>query len=410
MSSRELLEVGVRQCAILVGGFGTRLGALTQGLPKPMVEVGGKPFLAWLLDNLARHQVKEVVLLSGYKAGAFSSMETYASNLGMGLRHSVEPEPAGTGGALLYGADLLDDHFLLLNGDSILDLNYLDLSLPLKTGNLGRLALRPMPDAGRYGLVTLNGDRVEAFQEKQATDTPGLVNGGVYYLSRKILDVLPARSCSLESDVFPKLAAEGKLEGKIYQRPFIDIGIPASLAEAQTFVPAMERRSAVFFDRDGVLNIDIGYAHRQDQLQWVDGAREAVKQVNDLGYLAFVVTNQAGVARGYYTEEDIHIFHRHLQSQLMEIGGHIDDFRHCPHHPTAGFPPLLQACNCRKPGPGMLNSLLGSWSVDKATSFLVGDKPSDLGAAEAAEVPGYLFEGQDLAAFIQGILEQRKAD
>ena len=328
-----------------------------------MVEVGGKPFLAWLLDNLARHKVEEVVLLSGYRADAFANMESYASNLGVVLRHSVEPEPAGTGGALRYAATLLDDHFLLLNGDSILDLNYLDLSLPLKDSSLGRLALRPMPDAGRYGLVTLNDDRVDAFQEKQATVVPGLVNGGVYYLSRKILDALPARPCSLESEVFPQLAAAGKLEGKIYHRPFIDIGIPASLAESQTFVPAMARRGAVFFDRDGVLNADIGYAHRPDQLQWVGGAREAVKLVNDLGYLAFVVTNQAGVARGYYAEEDVHLFNCHLQSQLMEIGAHIDDWRHCPHHPSEGLAPFVQACACRKPAPGMLNNLMESWPI-----------------------------------------------
>jgi len=369
------------------------LGAITQQVPKPLVDVGGKPFLAWVVDEIARHGFEEIVLLSGYRAEQFEAMADYIRGLGLRVVHSVEPAPAGTAGALTYARDHLDESFVLMNGDGLFDVNLRDLARPLAPEAMARLALRVMPNADRYGTVTLDGDRITAFLEKQATGRPALINGGIYAMRRAVLDRIGTLPCSLEQDIFPGLVAEGRMQGAVFDRPFIDIGIPEALAESQTFVPGVARRGAVFFDRDGVLNEDVGYAHRPDQLRWMPSAREAVKRANDAGLFTFVVTNQAGVARGLYDEAAIVQFHQAMQADLWAIGAHMDGFEHCPHHPDFGRDGSAPVdCRRRKPGPGMILDLMDRWTIDPARSLLIGDRETDLAAAAAAGIAGHLYQ------------------
>jgi D-glycero-D-manno-heptose 1,7-bisphosphate phosphatase len=160
--------------------------------------------------------------------------------------------------------------------------------------------------------------------------------------------------------------------------------------------PVPIRHGAVFFDRDGVLNEDRGYVYRPEDLHWLPGARECVRAVNDSGRLAFVVTNQSGVARGYYDENAVIAFHAEMQRQLLAVGAHIDAFAFCPHHPDGTVPPYARRCDCRKPMPGMILTLLDRWPVRRQDSILIGDRPSDLLAAEAAGISARLYGGGDL--------------
>ncbi|WP_225119192.1 HAD family hydrolase [Bradyrhizobium sp. BRP22] len=166
-------------------------------------------------------------------------------------------------------------------------------------------------------------------------------------------------------------------------------------------------RPAVFFDRDGVLNVDKNYVHRVEDFEWIAGAREAIRLCNDLGYLTFVVTNQAGVARGYYGIEAVHRLHKWMNSELAKIGAHIDDFQYCPYHEDGVVEQWRRASDRRKPAPGMILDCLRDWPVRKEASILIGDKPHDLEAAAAAGIQGYLFEGGDLADFIRPLLQTK---
>ncbi len=151
------------------------------------------------------------------------------------------------------------------------------------------------------------------------------------------------------------------------------------------------QRPAAFLDRDGVLNVDHGYAYRPDQLEWVAGAPEAVRLLNKAGFLVFVVTNQSGVARGYYTEADITQLHAHMQDVLNVQSGHIDAFYYCPHHPEGTVKKFAVLCDCRKPGTGMLKQAAREWPIDLGRSFLIGDRDNDMAAAAAFNIRGIKF-------------------
>jgi len=167
---------------------------------------------------------------------------------------------------------------------------------------------------------------------------------------------------------------------------------------------------AAFFDRDGVLNENHGYVYDATQFDLVDGATDAVRLCNEAGYRVFVVTNQAGVARGYYGEEAIAPLHRHMVTTFAEFGARIDDIRYCPHHPDGVVPDYARACSWRKPGAGMIHDLAATWGVDLSRSFLIGDSPTDVEAAAAAGVRGYRFAGGDLSVLVRRALADADAD
>lgn len=386
------------QAVILVGGLGTRLGALTRDVPKPLLDVGGRPFLDYMIENCIRFGFRDILLLAGYRGEQVAAyVEKARARLpaGVTLDVLIEPAPRGTAGALRFAADRLAPRFLLLNGDSFLDANWLDLMLALTPPEpVVVMTLRRVEDTARYGVVMLDGEQVTGFAER-GDGRPGLINGGVCLFDRRILAALPEQG-SLEREVLPGLCARGLVRGRVHEGFFLDIGVPEALARAQTELPRVRRRPAVFFDRDGTVNADAGYTHRPDDLVFLPGAVAAIKRVNDMGRFAFLVTNQAGVARGHFTEADVHAFHAHMQRHLRAAGAHFDDIRYCPDHPEGTVAPYDRGSDWRKPAPGMLLDLMRVWPVVREASLMVGDKDTDVQSAAAAGVPGILYVGSDL--------------
>lgn len=394
----------VKQAAILIGGQGTRLGDAVRSTPKPLLDVCGRPFVEHVMINLRRFGFDDFILLAGYKAGIvtekYGAGSPFARELQASIRVIVEPSPLGTGGALKHAREYLEDKFLLLNGDSIFDFNYLDLCIceyPEEPDDwLCRVALLPVESATRYGFVELRGARVRAFREKPSAPQSGLINSGVYWLKSALLDVITSTPCSLEQDVFPRLAAQGRMTGRVYRGYFIDIGIPDDLQHAREHLTDNLQKPAAFLDRDGTLNHDDGYTHKPEEFRWIDGAKSAIKKLNDAGYLVFVVTNQAGIARGYYDATTVESLHQWMQRELAREGAHIDDFRYCPHHPEGTVPELAIACDCRKPGSGMLTSLIKQWNPDLRRSFMLGDTEKDAQAGAAIGILSKKIESSQL--------------
>lgn len=391
------MTLPIRQAVILCGGLGTRLGGLTRDTPKPLLPVDGKPFLQFLIQEITRYGIDRFLLLAAYKSGQFEAFAAHASQaLGrpVTIEVAVERDQAGTGGALFQAREKLDEAFYLFNGDTLLDVPLDALAQQLSDPrNIGCLALRHVPDASRYGVVDVEAGRIVRFGRSPTPGEAAWINGGVAVFRRSFVDRLKPQG-AFESEVLPDLAREGALAAVEVQGFFIDIGVPADFERGQLVIPEYRRRPAVFFDRDGVINRDHGHVGQLDRFEWMPGAREAVAMVNAKGFYAFMVTNQAGIAKGLYSEKDYHRLTQHMRAGLSQTSARFDDERYCPFHPDGVEPAYKQASDWRKPAPGMLLDLMKFWPIDKARSVMIGDCDSDMQAATAAGIRGHLFTGE----------------
>jgi D,D-heptose 1,7-bisphosphate phosphatase len=391
----------INQCVILLGGHGTRLGELTRAMPKPLLEVAARPFVDILVGEALRRGFTSILLLAGH---ASEVVETYAAARrvslpeGAELHVVVESEPLGTGGAVRNALNWLDDRFLLMNGDTWFDFNWLDLASAADEGAV--ITGRVVPVADRYEHLAIDSQgRVTAIMSRGEHVGEAVINGGMYIFDKADIAAYEGKF-SIEADLLPRLVYEGRLSARVHSGYFIDIGVPDSLVEARGTIADQLRRPALFLDRDGVLNHDDHYVSSSDRVRWIDGAAEAVRSANDAGVYVFVLTNQAGVAKGHYIEDDVLALHRWMASQLRRHGAHVDDWRYCPYHIDAVVPAYRQDHTWRKPEPGMLLDLIAHWPVDVARSLMIGDQPSDMAAAAAVGVAAHRFTGGKLTAAV----------
>ena len=156
------------------------------------------------------------------------------------------------------------------------------------------------------------------------------------------------------------------------------------------------KHAVAIFDRDDTLLIDKHYMFDPNDIEWIEGAVEALKMLRLRGYEICIATNQSGIARGYFSEQQMHEFHDAMQRQLNSAGVKIEGFFHCPHHPDGSVSEFAVSCGCRKPLPGLIEQIDQALPVDRSLSFLIGDKPRDIQSAQAFGIPGYLFEGGSL--------------
>ena len=289
----------IRQAVILAGGKGTRLGPITRAVPKPMLPIaGGRPFLDYLLEMIERHGYRDILLLAGYLG---ETLEAAYGGRRIGkavVRVMQEEVPLGTAGALTIARAALDPRFLLMNGDAFFDINLRALEqASLRSGATATLALRSVPDAARYGRVIEEDGKVLAFLEKDVSRPgPGVINGGVYVLKREILDLVRDLPCSLEQHVFPALIERGEIAGREFSGYFLDIGLPETLEQGHLELPGVRMRPAAFLDRSALLAVADHPPLAPRGLQWMAGAGEAVRALNDRGHYVFVVGDSSARA------------------------------------------------------------------------------------------------------------------
>ncbi len=372
------------QALILAGGFGTRLSHIVKDLPKPMAPIQNKPFLEILISYLKKQGINDIILLTGYKSESIEAYFQEGKKSGLSVRYSIEKEPLGTGGAVKKAALTMvqDEDFLLINGDTYFDVDckYL-MDFHKRNAALLTIALKYKEDVKRYGSVRLEDGRIMEFIEKSDCLEDGLINGGVSVLSKKALQYFKKDGfLSIEKEVMPLLLDEGKVYGVPFGGKFIDIGVPRDYYRAGKEIPGWLKKpkiKAAFLDRDGVLNVDEGYTHKAEDLRLVDGVIPFLKDLRKMGFKFIIITNQAGIGKGLFKNEDYDHFQETLLKKLSREGIEIIDSFYSPYHPEAVLEEYKKESLLRKPGPGMVLLAADKHHIDLNRSIMIGDRDSD---------------------------------
>jgi dTDP-glucose pyrophosphorylase/histidinol phosphatase-like enzyme len=395
----------IRQAVILAGGKGTRLGAITQTIPKPMLPIAGdRPFLDYLLETIERHGYHDIILLGGYLGEV---LETAYDGRRLGnavIRVLREPAPLGTAGALTIARESLDPRFLMMNGDAFFDINLRALEqASQQDGAMATLALRSVADAARYGHVIEEHGSVVAFLEKDLSRPgPGIINGGIYVLKREILDLVRDLPCSLEQDIFPALVERGQIRGREFDGYFLDIGLPETLERGHLELPSVRARPAAFLDRNALIH---SADENLEAFQWVRGAVEAIRELNDRGYYVFV-SHRARRARRTVVAGDAFGLNAAMQQRLAAAGAHVDRFYGAPDYLADIAPAHAIAAAKRKPVFSPIFNAMNEWPIVRERSFFLGVVGDDIEAARSAEVSAHAIPEGDLAPLVHSLLRQ----
>lgn len=371
---------------ILAGGLGTRLSHIVQNVPKPMAPIGGIPFLEWQVKWLARMGFRDIVIMVGHKKETVTGHFGNGERLGVRIRYSAEEELLGTGGAVIQSLKRHpSEYFIVLNGDTFFDIDlgylyeYHRHELP---AGAFTVALKYRDDVKRYGAVRIDENyKILSLVEKSPALEDGFINGGIYIGSSADLAGMDTRKISLETEIFPEWIRSGKMYGVPFGDRFIDIGVPEDYYRADRDLPGWfetVKTKALFLDRDGVLIEDSGYVSPSDQLVFIRQAEELVRTANKKGWKVIVITNQAGVAKGKLTEEDVQTVNQAIEDHYAVSGLRIDRFYYCPFHANGTVEKYRKESLSRKPAPGMILRAADEFTVDLTGSLMVGDKDSDV--------------------------------
>lgn len=383
-----------REAIVLAGGFGTRLAHVVPDVCKPMAPVAGRPFLRFIMDQLAAAGFDRAVVADGYHREQIEGFFGPAYR-GMAIGYSPEEAPLLTGGAVKRALSRCEsDWVFVLNGDTWLDVDFAAMeaaACDAPEGVSSVIAVKRMRGFERYGTVDVDSDgTLTAFHEKRPCEE-GLINAGVYLLRRDALNSMPEKF-SLESDYFEHVVGDGALHAVECAGGFIDIGVPEDYELAQTMLaPLAKHWKLALFDRDGTINVDTGHLHEPEKLELIPPTVDIMRGYSDdPDFKVVVVTNQAGIAKGLYTEADMRRLHRHMDTELNKLGVHVDAWYFCPHHPDYTGP-----CECRKPAPGMLLAAMRDFDAESVDCVMYGDMPSDEAAARAVHI-AFNYAGSSL--------------
>ena len=402
----------MKQAVILAGGKGTRLASVLNGLPKPLVDVCGKPLLLHQLELLCAHGFTDALVMVNHRADAIREW-LVGVDLPISVRLIDDGEPRGTAGAVLAALGELEPEFLVMYGDTMLAVDLTrfwawHLAVP---GADVSLFLHPNDHPHDSDLVEIDeSGRIVAFHaypHPAEAWLPNLVNAALYVVRRESLRawVDSAGPLDFGKDLFPRMLAAGAtLRGYASPEYIKDAGTPERLQRVRNALTsgAIRRASlnepqrAVFLDRDGTLNVEHGLIRRAEDLEVFPFAGSAIRRLNEAEWRTVLVSNQPIIARGEVTEAQLRRIHARLETEIGREHAYLDRIYICPHHPDGGFPgeraELKIRCNCRKPEPGLIFDAQRDLNIDLATSWYIGDSTADLGAAETAGVSSILVE------------------
>ena len=399
---------------IMAGGKGTRISSVASDIPKPMINIEGKPVLEREIECLRGQGFDDLIITVSHLGSNIMDYFGDGSKWGVTIRYFNEETPLGNAGALYKLREELKEDFLLLNADAVFDVDFNRfVNYHKKKGGLVTLFTHPNSHPYDSGVIIAD-DRgmVEAWLTKEDVRPQwykNRVNAGLHVINPAVLDmvnvdpdlvgsVVDGKTIKVDLDrqILKPLCGTKKMF--CYDSPEYvkDMGTPERyLAVCRDYASGVvqgknfeRKQKAVFLDRDGTINKYVGFLRDINEFELIPGVAEAIRKINASGYLAIVVTNQPVIARGEVSVSELGLIHNKMETLLGAEGAYLDGIYYCPHHPHKGYegeiPELKIECECRKPRPGMLMKAAQDFNIDLSSSWMIGDGENDVLAGKAA--------------------------
>ena len=397
----------IKQAVIFAGGIGERLKPFTIDNPKPMYPINGKPFMEYLINQIKSFGIKDIIILLGYLHEKVEEYFGDGKKFGVNIRYVVTEVSCDTEFRLKAAKDLLDDDFLMMYCDNICPINFerlcdnyfkhgalIELTVYDNNDNWTKsniiidsidekliLYYADMDMRSKFSEPDLLSGKVTIYDKKRTTPNLKYVDIGYAIVSKKVLTYMSEENENFEAVVYPKILKENKLYATVSRHRYYSIGSFERIKYTEKY---LSNQKYIFLDRDGTTNIKpkkSEYICKPEDFIWIDGAKEAIKKLNDEGYFIILISNQAGIARGVMTEENFQKVQKKMESDLKVIDAHIDAVYFCPH----GWD---ENCDCRKPKPGMLYKAQKDYSIDLTKCVMIGDDDRDIETASNADMRG----------------------
>ena len=395
---------------IMAGGKGTRISSVASDIPKPMIKINNKPILEHEIECLRKQGFKDIIITVSHLGHIIMDYFGDGSNIspvtnepfGVNIEYYFEETPLGNAGALFKIKDKLTDDFLLLNADAMFDIDFNRLiTYHKEKGGLVTLFTHPNSHPYDSGLIVADDNQVVLEWMAKEDERPlyyrNRVNAGLHVISPEVLNIdISTEKVDLDRQLLKPLANTGKMF--VYDSPEYvkDMGTPERYeGVCKDFISGkvegrnlLNKQKAIFLDRDGTINKYVGFLRDIDEFELLPDVSEAIKKINESGYLAIVVTNQPVIARGEVSYDELHMIHNKMETLLGHDGVYLDGIYYCPHHPHSGYEGEVKElkidCECRKPKPGMLLQAAKDFNIDLSKSWMVGDSENDIEAGENA--------------------------
>ncbi len=405
-------EHPIRQAVILAGGKGTRLASELRGLPKPLIDVCGRPLLDLQVALLTRYGFRELLILVDYEAEKILDYCRQRGNWGVRVKCIEDGVARGTAGAVLAAYEHLADEFLVMYGDTMVDVDLTRFATYHRHGaGEATLFLHPNDHPHDSDLVEIDDagriSAIHGYPHDTSRYYPNLVSAALYIIRKSAITPWITEGPPLDfgKNLFRKMLAAGcHLKGYVSPEYIKDLGTPSRLAKVRNDVKSGKvarasldvKQAAVFLDRDGTINTEVGHVKSPDELKLLPGIGAAIRRLNGTSFRTILVTNQPVVARGDCSFDTLKQIQYKLETELGREGAYLDRIYFCPHHPDKGFegeiPQLKMECECRKPKTGMIDRATAEFNIDHRQSWFIGDTTTDILTARNAGLKSILVE------------------
>ena len=368
---------------ILAGGKGSRLKDVIGNYQKCIVKVNNRPFLNYLLNKFSKYNFDKIYILAG--KGSSKVFSLYHNKIFNFIKVICVKEKIamGTGGSLYKLKNKLKN-FILMNGDSILDLD-IKKFIPKDQNVICKMSLvhnKNYISNNKLSNLNLINKKVVINKTKKK-----FMNGGIYFFNKKIFKFIKNKKLSLEEEILPNLIKKKKITGEVFNKNFFfDIGTKNNFFKSSSVLKENLTKPAFFLDRDGVINHDYGYVSKFSNFKFREGVIKGLKYLIKKNYYIFIVTNQAGIAKKKFTIDEFKLLHLQLKKFLSKKNIFFDSVKFCLHHEDALVSKYKKKCFFRKPHNGMINSIFKEWHINRKKSFFIGDKITDKLCAKKSKI------------------------